>query len=91
MLSGSGLLSHPSASPTYACDLLLAFGTAGCIAHVIAGRAEGGTLLLEEAALFQDYPTLAAHKLLRVVCVAQCDQVAAPEGEGRANEVGTPG
>lgn len=83
MPSGSDVPSHLPTSPTHACDLLLALGTAGCIAHIIAGRAEDGTLLLKEATFFQDRPTLAAHKLLRVVCVAQCHQVTAPEGEAR--------
>lgn len=58
-------------------DLLLAFGTVGCIAHIIAGGAKDSSLLLEEATLFQDLSTLAAHKLLGMVCVAQCYQVAA--------------
>lgn len=62
-----------------ACDLLLALGTAWCIAHIIAGRAEDGALLLEEATLFQDLSTLAAHKLLGVVRVAQGHQVTAPD------------
>lgn len=60
-------------------DLLLAFGTAGCIAHIIAGGAKDSSLLLEEATLFQDLPTLAAHKFLRMVRVAQCYQVSAAD------------
>lgn len=72
----------PPAHPTHSSDLLLAFGTAGCIAHIIAGGAKDSPLLLEEAALIQDLPTLAAHKLFRVVCVAQGYQVAAPAGRG---------
>lgn len=97
MPTGSDAPSHPPANPTHACDLFLALGTAGCVAHVVAGWAEDGTLLLEEAALFKDHPTLAAHKLLGVVRVTQCHQVTAPEGEVRAvrgrhtNEVGAPG
>lgn len=76
----------PAPSPTHAGDLLLALGTTGCIAHIVAGWAEDGPLLLEEATLFQNLPTLAAHKLLRVVCVAQRHQVAAPAGESEGNE-----
>ena len=75
----------PAASPTHASDLLLALGTTGCIAHIVAGWAEDGPLLLEEATLFQNLPTLAAHKLLRVVCTAQRHQVAAPAGEREGN------
>lgn len=60
-------------------DLLLALGAAGCIAHIVAGRAEDSPLLLEEAALLQDLSTLAAHELLRMVRVAQGYQVAAPD------------
>lgn len=60
-------------------DLLLAFGTGGCIAHIIAGGAKDSSLLLEEATFFQDLPTLAAHKFLRMVCVAQCYQVSAAD------------
>ncbi|KAB1259728.1 hypothetical protein Cadr_000025834 [Camelus dromedarius] len=52
--------------------------------HVIAGRAEDSALLLKEATLFQDLPTLAAHELLGVVRVAQRHQVAAPEEEAGA-------
>lgn len=60
-------------------NLLLAFGTAGCIAHIIAGGAKDSPLLLKEATLFQNLSTLAAHKFFRVVCVAQRYQVAAPD------------
>lgn len=71
--------SHLQGMHDFACDLFLALGTAGCVAHVIAGWAVDGTLLFEEAALFKDHPTLAAHKLLGVVRVAQCHQVTAPD------------
>lgn len=60
-------------------DLLLAFGTAGCIAHIIAGGAKDGSLLLEEATLFQDLSTLAAHKFLGMICVTQGYQVSAAD------------
>lgn len=78
----------PPRSPTHASDLLLALGTGRGVAHIIAGWAEDGALLLKEAALFQDLSTLAAHKLLGVVGVAQRHQVAAPEGRGEGSESG---
>lgn len=63
--------THPS-------DLLLALGTGGRIARVVALGAEDGAFLLKEATLIQHLPALAAGELLGVVIMSQRHEVPSP-------------
>jgi len=63
---------------THPGDLLLALGAAGCVACVVALRAEDGAFLLKKAALIQHLPALATGELLGVVIMSQRHQVPSP-------------